>query len=82
MGRLRAFRPRAAPVSVAKLWEDLWLGAIRHSNSVIAGFPRNVFKYGGLAWFCGVVEPYAQGKPRHLELPNTRGGLPRQAWAR
>jgi len=69
-------------VSVAKLWEDLWLGAIRHSNLVIAGFPRNVFKYGGCAAPGGVVEPRAQGKPRRLELPNTPGVSPRQTWAR
>jgi len=35
--------PRAAPVSVAKLWDDLWLGVISQSNSVIAGFLRNIF---------------------------------------
>ena len=34
-------------MSVAKLWEDLWLGVISLSNLVIAGSPRNVFKYGG-----------------------------------
>jgi len=39
--------PRAAPVSVAKLWDDLWLGVISQSNLVIAGFLRNIFKYSG-----------------------------------
>jgi len=36
-------RPRAAPVGVAKLWDDLRLGVISLSNLVIAGFPRNIF---------------------------------------
>jgi len=47
MGRLRVLRSRAAPVGVAKPWDDLWLEVIRQANPVIAGFPRNIFKYVG-----------------------------------
>jgi len=44
VSRLTALRcPRAAPVGVAKLWDDLQLGVISLSNLVIAGFPRNIF---------------------------------------
>jgi hypothetical protein len=34
-------------VSVAKLWDDLWVGVISQSNLVIAGSLRNISKYGG-----------------------------------
>ena len=58
MSRLTAVtRPRAAPVSVAKLWEDLWLGVISQSNLVIAGFLRNISKYSGLGSGAGVGAP-------------------------
>jgi len=43
VGRSRAAGLRTAPVSVAKLWDDLRLGVISLSNLVIAGSPRNVF---------------------------------------
>ena len=32
---------RPEPVSVEKLWDELWLGAKDQSNLVIAGSPRN-----------------------------------------
>jgi len=61
MSRLTAVtRLRAAPVSVAKLWEDLWLGVISQSNLVIAGFLRNIFKYGGCEPRRGVGRALAQ----------------------
>jgi len=31
------------PVFVAKNWDDLWLGVKGQSNTVIAGFLRNLF---------------------------------------
>jgi len=36
---------RTEPTSVEKGGDDLWLGVKGQSNSVIAGFPRNIFKY-------------------------------------
>jgi hypothetical protein len=41
-------------VSVAKLWDDLWVGVISQSNLVIAGSLRNISKYGGLESARGV----------------------------
>jgi len=35
----------AEPVSVEKDWDDLWSEAKGYSNSGIAGFLRNIFKY-------------------------------------
>ena len=32
---------RPEPVSVEKLWDELWMGAKDQSNLVIAGSPRN-----------------------------------------
>jgi len=34
-------------VSVAKGWDDLWVEVICQTNSVIAGSPRNIFRYSG-----------------------------------
>ena len=46
VGRLRGRGPpRAAPVSVAKLWDDLRLGVISQPNLVIAGSLRKILKY-------------------------------------
>ena len=36
---------RTEPTSVEKGGDDFWLGVKGQSNSVIAGFPRNIFKY-------------------------------------
>ena len=33
-------------MGVEKLSDELWVGAKDQSNSVIAGFPRNIFRYG------------------------------------
>lgn len=58
MGRLNIFKLyEADPVSVAKLQNDLWVGVIGLSNSVIAGSPRNVSKHG-LIHKVGVVCAY------------------------
>jgi len=62
---------RAALVGVAKLWDDLRLGVISQSNLVIAGFLRNIFKYGGSDYGAGVGRPFTQGKPRFLDRTNT-----------
>ena len=32
---------RHEPISVEKLWDELWIGAKDQSNLVIAGSPRN-----------------------------------------
>lgn len=83
-GELTVGRPmaagsrRAAPVSVAKLWDDLRLGVISQSNLVIAGSPRNVFKYGGSEASPGVGWTLAGGKPRPLDPAKTGEGGPRQ----
>jgi len=44
-------------VSVAKLWDDLWVGVISQSNLVIAGSLRNISKYGGPEALRGVGAP-------------------------
>ena len=31
---------------VAKILDELWVGVKGQSNSVIAGSPRNIFRYG------------------------------------
>ena len=59
-------------MSVAKLWDDLWLGVISQSNLVIAGSLRNILKYGGLVLSLGVGRFLAQGSPRPLQASNTR----------
>lgn len=41
MGRLG--NSVAEPVTVAIVWDDLWLGVKGQSNLVIAGSPRNIF---------------------------------------
>lgn len=41
VGRACGLSTRPAPVSVAKLWDDLRVGVISQSNLVIAGSPRN-----------------------------------------
>jgi len=58
-------------VGVAKPWDDLWLGVISLSNLVIAGSPRNVFKYGGWVGTVGVGQTWALGKTRPLDLAKT-----------
>jgi len=35
----------AEPVNVAKFWDDLIIGVKGQSRLVIAGSPRNIFKY-------------------------------------
>jgi hypothetical protein len=69
--------PRAAPVGVAKPWDDLGLGVISQSNSVIAGSLRNISKYGRLGPPPG-VGALGLGVPRPLEAPKTGGGQPTQ----
>jgi len=69
-------------VGVAKLWDDLRLGVISLSNLVIAGSPRNVFKYGGCGGFGGVGRPWALGITGPLDLTNTPRQAPRQTRAR
>jgi len=69
-------------VGVAKLWEDLWLGVISLSNLVIAGSPRNVFKYGGWGRGAGVGRPRALGIPWPLDSTKTAPLPPRQTRAR
>ena len=32
-------------MSVAKLWDELWFGVKSLSSQVIAGSPRNIFRY-------------------------------------
>lgn len=55
-------------MSVAKLWDDLWLGVISLSNLVIAGFPRNIFKYSGREEMGEVSLTFALATPRLLDL--------------
>jgi len=43
MNRLR-LNTRAEPMSVARDWDELWLGVKSLSNLEIAGFLRNLFK--------------------------------------
>jgi len=69
-------------VGVAKLWEDLRLGVISLSNLVIAGSPRNVFKYGGREAAVEVGRPRALGKPRPLDPTKAAAVAPRQTRAR
>lgn len=45
---------RIERTSVAKDGDDLWLGVKGLSNLVIAGLPRNIFKYNFLIDCCGV----------------------------
>jgi hypothetical protein len=35
---------RFEPVTVEKVWDDLWIGVKGQSNLVIAGSPRNLFR--------------------------------------
>lgn len=44
MNRLRSKKTRTEPISVARAWEELWLGVKSLSNLEIAGFLRNLFK--------------------------------------
>jgi len=69
-------------VGVAKPWEDLWLGVISLSNLVIAGFPRNIFQYGGSAPRAEVGRPLVVGMPGPLDATKAAGGGPRQTRAR
>ena len=46
---------RTEPTRVENLGDDLWLGVKGQSNSVIAGSPRNVFRYS-VSWFLAEVE--------------------------
>ena len=59
-------------MSVAKLWDDLWVGVISQSNLVIAGSLRNILKYGGQGRCLGVGRFLAHGDPRPLKASNTR----------
>lgn len=47
---------KAAPVPVAKGSDDLGEGVKGQSNRLIAGFPRNIFRYS-VAWVPVGVEP-------------------------
>lgn len=44
MNRLRFFKTKTEPLSVARAWDELWLGVKSLSNLEIAGFLRNLFK--------------------------------------
>lgn len=71
MGRLQVHEHlQTAPVSVAKLWDDLWLGVISQSSLVIAGFPRNVLKYGRSEAWARLGVAMLVAKARALNLPN------------
>ena len=48
-------------MSVAKGWDDLWVGVICQSNPEIAGSPRNIFKYSVCLKFLGVEHWMAIG---------------------
>jgi hypothetical protein len=39
---------RPEPVTVAMVWDDLWLGVIYQTNPEIAGSPRNISWYSGM----------------------------------
>ena len=58
-------------MSVAKLWDDLWLGVISQSNLVIAGSLRNIFKYSGPEYLQGVGRALTEICSRSLKPPNT-----------
>ena len=41
-------------MAVEKAWDDLWMGVKGQSNWVIAGSPRNIFRYGVVRFLRGV----------------------------
>ena len=45
---------RTEPTPVEKVGDDLWLGVKGQSNLVIAGSPRNVFRYSVACSVTGV----------------------------
>lgn len=69
-------------MGVAKPWDDLRLGVLSQSNLVIAGSPRNVFKYGGCVGAAEVGRPRARGKPRPSDPTKAAALAPRQTRAR
>lgn len=74
--------PRAAPVSVAKLWDDLRLGVISQPSPVIAGFLRNISQYDGPGLAAEVGRPSAEAMPRPLDASNAAATWLSQTWAR
>ena len=41
-------------MAVEKAWDDLWMGVKGQSNRVIAGSPRNIFRYSLIRYLGGV----------------------------
>jgi len=70
-------------VSVAKLWDDLWVGVISQSNLVIAGSLRNISKYGGPEVEGGVRNPRSKvNLDLWISLIPPQGGLDRRRRAK
>jgi hypothetical protein len=60
-------------VNVEKFWDDLRLGVICLSNLVIAGSPRNIYRYRPTKCCAGVEHWMVSGKkfPGTNQTPNT-----------